>query len=47
MRKLGFDQSLPYTEALFTRLLMLPMNHFLSDEDVCYVADTIREFYQD
>jgi len=44
-RKLGFTQSLPYTEKLFERLLMLPMNTSLSDEDVEYVAETIREFY--
>ena len=45
MRKLGFGQSLPFTEELFTRLLMLPMNHFLSDDDVAYVCETIRQFY--
>ncbi|NLS92719.1 MAG: DegT/DnrJ/EryC1/StrS family aminotransferase [Planctomycetaceae bacterium] len=45
MRKLGFNQSLPFTEELFTRLLMLPMNHFLSDDDVHYVCDIISQFY--
>lgn len=45
MRKLGFDQSLPFTEELFSRLVMLPMNHFLSDEDVDYVCQTVRNFY--
>lgn len=44
-RKLGFTQNLPYTEALFTRLLMLPMNTSLTDEDVDYVCAQIREFY--
>lgn len=43
--KLGFTQRLPYTEQLFTRLLMLPMNILLSDDDVHYVADCVREFY--
>ncbi|MGA2255756.1 MAG: DegT/DnrJ/EryC1/StrS family aminotransferase [Thermoguttaceae bacterium] len=43
--KLGFRQRLPYTDALFTRLLMLPMNTSLSDEDVAYVCDCIEEFY--
>ena len=43
--KLGFDVSLPYTERMFTRCLMLPMNRSLSDEDVAYVCDVIREFY--
>jgi len=46
MKKLGFTQSLPYTEELFTRLLMLPMNTSLTDEDVDYVCLTIREYYQ-
>ncbi len=45
MKKLGFTQSLPFTEELFTRLLMLPMNTSLTDEDVDYVCDCIREFY--
>jgi dTDP-4-amino-4,6-dideoxygalactose transaminase len=43
--KLGFTQSLPYTDAIFTRLLMLPMNQSLADEDVEYVCDCICEFY--
>ena len=43
--KLGFTQRLPYTEELFTRLLMLPMNTSLTDEDVDYVCDQIRRFY--
>ena len=43
--KLGFDVSLPYTERMFTRCLMLPMNRSLSDEDVEYVCATIRRFY--
>ncbi len=46
MKKLGFTQSLPYTEELFTRLLMLPMNTSLTDEDVDYVCSIIREYYQ-
>lgn len=44
--KLGFTQRLPYTEQLFTRLLMLPMNAFLGDDDVHYVCDCINEFYR-
>ncbi len=45
-RKLGFTQSLPYTEKLFERLLMLPMNTSLSDEDVEYVCEIVRKFYK-
>jgi len=45
LKALGFTQQLPYTDWLFTRLLMLPMNMSLSDDDVHYVCDTIRAFY--
>jgi dTDP-4-amino-4,6-dideoxygalactose transaminase len=44
--KLGFTQQLPFTDELFTRILMLPMNTSLSDEDVNYVADCIQAFYK-
>ena len=44
-KKLGFTQSLPRTDALFTRLLMLPMNMSLTDDDVNHVSDCILEFY--
>jgi dTDP-4-amino-4,6-dideoxygalactose transaminase len=45
LKALGFHQQLPYTDYLFTRLLMLPMNMSLSDEDIYYVCDNIRNFY--
>lgn len=43
--KLGFTVSLPHTERMFTRCLMLPLNRSLSDDDVLYVCDIIRRFY--
>jgi dTDP-4-amino-4,6-dideoxygalactose transaminase len=43
---LGFKQQLPRTDALFQRLLMLPLNMSLNDEDIHYVADSILEFYR-
>jgi dTDP-4-amino-4,6-dideoxygalactose transaminase len=43
---LGFNVSLPRTDELFKRCLMLPMNTSISDDDVQYVIDTIRRFYQ-
>jgi len=43
--KLGFNVSLPFTERMISRSLLLPMNTSLSDEDVYYVANKIREFY--
>jgi dTDP-4-amino-4,6-dideoxygalactose transaminase len=33
LKALGFTQHLPYTDRLFARLLMLPMNMSLSDDD--------------
>ncbi len=42
---LGFKVSLPNTERMFQRCLMIPMNLTLSDEDARYVAGVIREFY--
>jgi dTDP-4-amino-4,6-dideoxygalactose transaminase len=43
---LGFDQRLPYVEALFERALLLPMNVSISDGEIDYVCETIREFYR-
>ncbi len=43
---LGFENvNLPVTDKLFTRCMMLPMNTFLSDEDVEHVCRSIRQFY--
>ena len=44
-RALGFTQVLPYTDRLFTRMLMLPMNMSLSDDHVHSVCDEICVFY--
>ena len=45
LKALGFTQHLPHTDWLFTRLLMLPMNMSLTDDDIHYVCDQIRSFY--
>lgn len=45
-RKLGFAQSLPFTEKLFKRMLMLPMNMSVTDEEIDYICDTIKGFYR-
>ena len=45
MRALGFTQMLSYTDHLFTRMLMLPMNMSLADDDVHLVCDEICAFY--
>lgn len=45
-KELGFDSvSLPYTEELYRKFLMLPMNTSLSDDDVQYVCSKVKEFY--
>jgi len=43
---LGLDVSLPATEELFRRCLMLPMNMMVSDDDADYVCAQLREFYR-
>ena len=45
LKALGFTQHLPYTDRLFTRMLMIPMNMSLADDDLHYVCDTIRAFF--
>ncbi len=43
--KLKLNAHLPYSEKMFTRCLMLPMNTMLDDADVDYVCDCVAEFY--
>jgi dTDP-4-amino-4,6-dideoxygalactose transaminase len=45
LRELGFEENLPRTDALFKRLLMLPLNLSLANADVEFVCEVIREFY--
>ena len=43
---LGFkDVHLPYTDRLFTRCFLLPMNTSLTDDEVAYICERIRKFY--
>ena len=44
---LGFNEKLPKTESFFEKCLMLPMNFFLSDDDIDYVCNLIVRFYKD
>ena len=44
--KLGFEKPLPAADRFFARCLMLPMSMSLSNEDVKYVADCVRSFYE-
>ena len=44
---LGFKGSgLPYTEEMYTKCLMLPMNTSLTDEEVLYICEKIKSFYE-
>ena len=44
---LGFESvSLTRTEAIFERCFMLPMNTSLTDDEVDYICDVIRGFYE-
>ena len=45
-KQLGFDIKLPKTEKFFERCIMLPMNIFISNEDVHYICDQINSFYR-
>ena len=46
-KRLGFDVTLPATERLFTRCLMLPLNMMVTDDEVTYIATIIRAFYEE
>ena len=47
-KALGLTQfNLPRTERLFQRTLMLPMHTEITDDQVAYVSDTVREFYSE
>lgn len=44
--RLGFTVKLPKVERFFERCIMLPMNMFISDDDVHYVCDKVSSFYR-
>ena len=44
-KKLGFSQTLPFTESLMSRMLMLPINMSITNSEVEYVSGKVREFY--
>ena len=43
--QLGFNQKLPKTEKFFERCIMLPMNVFISNEDIDYICEVVKSFY--
>ena len=44
--RLGFKNRLPFTERLFERVLLLPLNLSLTDHDVHTICNAIETFYQ-
>jgi dTDP-4-amino-4,6-dideoxygalactose transaminase len=42
---LGCGRVLPHTERVFERCFLLPMNTSLTDDEVHYIGDVVREFY--
>lgn len=45
-KNLGFTQILPNTDKFFEKCIMIPMNIFISDEDIEYICETIKSFYK-
>ena len=43
---LGFNFKLPKSEKFFRECIMLPMNMFISDEDIDYISQKIFDFYR-
>jgi dTDP-4-amino-4,6-dideoxygalactose transaminase len=43
--RLGFEATLPRTEAMFERALLLPLNLSVTDDDIREVCDAIEDFY--
>jgi dTDP-4-amino-4,6-dideoxygalactose transaminase len=44
--RLGFTIKLPAVEKFFQRCIMLPMNMFISDDDVDYICNQVVKFYR-
>ena len=44
-KNLGFDISLPFSEKVINRMLLLPLNMTITDEEVKYVCEKIKFFY--
>ena len=39
------EKNLPITDQIFSEILMLPLNLFISEDDVKYIIDKIKDFY--
>jgi len=45
-KQLGFNQTLPKTEQFFKGCIMLPMNVFISNDDIDYICEKVNSFYR-
>ena len=43
---LGFNIRLPKVEYFFDHSIMIPIWHYLTDEDIEYIADNVCSFYK-
>jgi dTDP-4-amino-4,6-dideoxygalactose transaminase len=46
-KNLGFTQECPNTDKFFERCIMLPMNIFISDDEIHYACDKVIELYRE
>jgi dTDP-4-amino-4,6-dideoxygalactose transaminase len=44
-KQLGFNVDLPYTDKMMSKELLIPINMTITDADVKYVCDKIKQFY--
>ena len=44
--ELGFNLSLPISEKIFERMLLVPMNMTVTDDEINYICDKIISFYK-
>ena len=46
--KLGFNiDNYPSTKNLFDKLLLLPLNHLMNENEIRYVSENMKNFYLD
>ena len=45
-KNLGFIDDLPFTDKVFTEILMLPLNMFVTDNEIKYICNHINKFYK-
>ena len=44
-KSLGYDMSLPFSENVFNKMLLLPINMTINDDDINFVCGKIKSFY--